>query len=121
MIVVAVALGAFGVLMILLAAAGLVRFPDVYMRSHAAGKAATLGVCSVLLGVAAALGEGGAWARAVLAVSFLFFTIPVGAQLVARAALRNGAPPDPSTRIDRQLCDRDGKILPQQPGPEDRP
>jgi len=95
-IVVALVLVAFGVLMILLAAVGLLRLPDVYMRSHAAGKAATLGVCSVLLGVAAALGEPGAWARVVLAVAFLFFTIPVGAQLVARAALRNGAAPDPA-------------------------
>jgi multisubunit Na+/H+ antiporter MnhG subunit len=40
----------------------------------------------------------------VLAVAFLFFTIPVGAQLVARAALRNGAAPDPATRIDTRLC-----------------
>jgi multicomponent Na+:H+ antiporter subunit G len=115
MMIVAIVLGVFGVVMILLAAMGLVRFPDVYMRSHAAGKAATLGVCSVLLGVAAAIGEPGAWARVLLAVAFLFFTIPVGAQLVARAALRNGAPPDPSTRIDSQLCDEDGKLMPLKP------
>lgn len=104
MIVPAVILVVFGVLMILLAAVGLLRLPDVYMRSHAAGKAATLGVCSVLLGVAAALGDVGAWARAALAVVFLFFTIPVGAQLVARAALRNGAAPDPATRVDGRAC-----------------
>jgi multicomponent Na+:H+ antiporter subunit G len=115
MILVATILGAFGVLMILLAAVGLVRLPDVYMRSHAAGKAATLGVCSILLGVAVALGETGAWARVLLAVAFLFFTIPVGAQLVARAALRNGAPPDPSTRVDAQLCDEDDRLLPLRP------
>ena len=40
----------------LLAAVGLIRLPDVYMRSHAAGKAATLGVCCVLLGAAFGLG-----------------------------------------------------------------
>lgn len=118
MTILAVALGVFGVLMILLAAVGLLRFADVYLRSHAAGKAATLGVCSVLLGVAAALGEPGAWARALLAVAFLFVTIPVGAQLVARAALRAGVQPDPATRIDPQLCDDDGGLLP--PGHEDR-
>ena len=111
MIVLAVVLVAFGVLMILLAAVGLLRLPDVYMRSHAAGKAATLGVCSVLLGVAAALGDPGAWSRVVLAVVFLFFTIPVGAQLVARAALRNGAAPDPATRIDPQICGEDRRDL----------
>lgn len=97
----------FGVAMILLAGAGLLRLPDVYQRGHAAGKAATLGVCSILLGVAIALGEPGAWARAGLAVAFLFFTIPVGAQLIARAALRNGAPPQPGTRRDARLCEGD--------------
>jgi multicomponent Na+:H+ antiporter subunit G len=104
MIAAAVGLGAFGVLMILLAATGLLRLPDVYQRGHAAGKAATLGVCSILLGVASALGEPGAWARVLLAVAFLFFTIPVGTQLIARAALRNGAKPDAATRIDTELC-----------------
>ena len=100
MITAALVLVFFGVLMILLAAVGLMRLPDVYQRGHAAGKAATLGVCSILLGVAAALNETGAWARALLAVAFLFFTIPVGAQLIARAAFRNGAPPEPGTHID---------------------
>ncbi len=103
MIVVALVLGVLGTLMILLAGAGLLRLPDVYQRGHAAGKAATLGVCSILLGVAAALGDAGAWARAILAVAFLFFTIPVGAQLIARAALRNGAQPEPGTRIEAGL------------------
>jgi len=107
MIIAAVVFAVFGVLMILLAGAGLMRLPDVYQRGHAAGKAATLGVCSILLGVAAALGDTGAWARVVLAVAFLFFTIPVGAQLIARAALRNGAAPDPATRIDTGLCHDD--------------
>ncbi len=110
MIAVAVVFATFGVLMILLAAAGLMRLPDVYQRGHAAGKAATLGVCSILLGVAAALGETGAWARVLLAVAFLFLTIPVGAQLIARAALRNGAPPDPATRIEHGLCREDPEV-----------
>jgi multicomponent Na+:H+ antiporter subunit G len=107
MIAVAVVFGVFGVLMILLAGTGLLRLPDVYQRGHAAGKAATLGVCSVLLGVAFALGEPGAWARVALAVAFLFFTIPVGAQLIARAALHNGAKPEAATRIDTELCEDD--------------
>ena len=96
-------LAGFGVLMILLAALGLIRLPDVYMRSHAAGKAATLGVCCVLLGTAWGMGGSGALLRALLSVAFLFVTIPVGAQLIARAALRNGARPHPDTRIDSRL------------------
>ena len=104
MMVAALLLTSFGALMILLAAVGLIRLPDVYMRSHAAGKAATLGVCCVLLGTAWGLGGAGTMVRAILAVAFLFVTIPVGAQLIARAALRNGAQPHPETRIDAQLA-----------------
>lgn len=103
LVVVALGLAGFGVLMVLLAAVGLLRFPDVYTRSHAAGKAATLGVCCVLLGSALGLGGTGALLRAVLSVVFLFVTIPVGAQLIARAALRNGARPADDTRLDPGL------------------
>jgi multicomponent Na+:H+ antiporter subunit G len=103
LVIAALGLAGFGVLMVLLAAVGLVRFPDVYTRSHAAGKAATLGVCCVMLGAALGLGGWGALWRALLAVVFLFVTIPVGAQLIARAALRNGAPPSPDTRLDSAL------------------
>lgn len=99
----ALALTGFGVLMVLLAAVGLLRLPDVYTRSHAAGKAATLGVCCVMLGAALGLGGAGALLRALLAVMFLFITIPVGAQLIARAALGNGARPAGDTKLDRAL------------------
>lgn len=101
MMVIALALAVFGVLMILLAAVGLLRLPDVYMRSHAAGKAATLGVCCVMLGAAVGIGGGGSLVRALMTVVFLFVTIPVGAQLIARAALRNGARPHPKTRLEK--------------------
>ena len=103
MTLVALAFTSFGVLMILMAAFGLIRFPDVYMRSHAAGKAATLGVCCVMLGAAFGIGGAGAMVRAVVTIAFLFVTIPVGAQLIARAALRNNTRPDPATRMDRDL------------------
>ena len=103
MTILALIFSAFGVMMIMLAAVGLLRLPDVYMRSHAAGKAATLGVCCVMLGAAFGLGGLGAFARALLTVIFLFVTIPVGAQLIARAALRNGAKPHPDTRLDPSL------------------
>ena len=96
-------LSGLGVVMIMLAAVGLIRLPDVYMRSHAAGKAATLGVCCVLLGSALGLGGAGAVVRVFVAIIFLFVTIPVGAQLIARAALRNEAPPHPDTRVNVDL------------------
>ncbi len=101
-VIAALCLAGFGVLMVLLAAVGLLRYPDVYTRSHAAGKAATLGVCCIMLGCALGLG-GGAILRALLVVVFLFVTIPVGAQLIVRAALCNGARPASDTRLDPDL------------------
>lgn len=88
-----------GTLFLLLAAIGLLRFPDVYVRSHAAGKAATLGVCGVLIGAALGMGTTGAWGRALLAAAFLLVTVPVATQLLARAALQRGVRPMPRTRI----------------------
>ena len=112
----ALVVAGFGVVMVLLAAVGLLRLPDVYTRSHAAGKAATLGVCCVMLGAALGLGGMGALLRALLAVVFLFVTIPVGAQLIARAALRNGARPSPDTRLDSALDGSDSCGLGNQKG-----
>jgi multicomponent Na+:H+ antiporter subunit G len=103
MILLGLILAGLGVVMIMLAAVGLIRLPDVYMRSHAAGKAATFGVCGILLGAALGLGGAGALIRVLVAILFLFVTIPVGAQLIARAALRNEAAPHPDTRVDLDL------------------
>ena len=100
MALIALVVTAFGVLFLLLAAVGLLRFPDVYIRSHAAGKAATLGVCGVLLGAALGLGDAEAWIGAVLAAGFLLVTVPVATQILARAAFQRGIHPTSQTRID---------------------
>ncbi|HWT80996.1 MAG TPA: monovalent cation/H(+) antiporter subunit G, partial [Candidatus Methylomirabilis sp.] len=39
-----------GTFLIVLTGIGLLRFPDVYCRMHAAGKAGTLGVACIVLG-----------------------------------------------------------------------
>ena len=109
-------LAGLGTVMIFLAATGLLRFPDIYTRSHAAGKAATLGVCTILLGTALGLSTLGAWVRALVSVAFLFVTIPVGTQLVARAALRYGADPSSETRIDAGFRMKDRRNGSQTPG-----
>ncbi|MFD2625650.1 monovalent cation/H(+) antiporter subunit G [Salibacterium salarium] len=81
-----------GALLSLISALGLVRLPDIYTRSHAATKAATLGVMSVLLGTFLffALIEGLVSARILLGIVFVFITAPVGGHLVARAAYHSG-------------------------------
>jgi multicomponent Na+:H+ antiporter subunit G len=115
MTILALILASLGTILILLAAVGLLRLPDVYMRCHAAGKAATLGVCCTLLAVAVGLAQAGGWVRALISIAFLFVTIPVGTQLVARAAFRNGAPAAKETSMDPNL----DRVIPADRGADD--
>lgn len=77
----------------LLAAIGVCRFRDFYLRVHAATKASTFGLGFSILAAAAHLGTVSAWAKAVVAILFLFFTLPVSAHLLARAHEAGGAEP----------------------------
>ncbi|MGH3087490.1 MAG: monovalent cation/H(+) antiporter subunit G [Rubrobacteraceae bacterium] len=84
---------------------GVVRFPDVYARLHAASKAVFLGVVSIL--VATCL-SGGADVilRAVLIGAFLLLTTPVSAHAIARAAYQKNQPmrtPGAVNESDRDL------------------
>jgi multicomponent Na+:H+ antiporter subunit G len=90
-----------GTAFLAIAAIGVVRLPDVYLRSHAASKAAALGACLTLLGAATVLGTLGAFARAGLAIAFLMATIPVATQLILRAAHRVRIKPTKDTAIVR--------------------
>jgi len=74
----------------LIAAIGVARFPDLYVRMHAATKAGTLGAGLVFLAVALLGFELGVVLRALAAILFLFLTAPVGAHLLARAAYASG-------------------------------
>lgn len=70
----------------LLAALGIFRMPDLYMRMQAATKAGTLGVGCCAIALMAHYGYGVVAAEAGLIVLFLFLTAPVASHLIARAA-----------------------------------
>lgn len=74
----------------LVAAIGIVRLPDLYVRMHAATKAGTLGAGLTFLAVAIGAGDLGTVIRAMAAVLFLLLTAPIGAHLLARAAYASG-------------------------------
>ncbi|MCZ8537400.1 monovalent cation/H(+) antiporter subunit G [Paenisporosarcina quisquiliarum] len=82
----------FGVIFILVTAIGLIRLPDVYSRTHAASKSATLGVMFILLGVFLHfwLIEGHINTRILLGIVFLFITGPVGGHVIGRSAYLTG-------------------------------
>ncbi|SDH46335.1 multisubunit sodium/proton antiporter, MrpG subunit [Alteribacillus persepolensis] len=81
-----------GALLSLVSAIGLVRLPDIYTRSHAATKSATLSVLCILFGLFLyfALVDGYVSARILLGIVFVFITAPVGGHLIARAAYHSG-------------------------------
>jgi multicomponent Na+:H+ antiporter subunit G len=82
-------LGAF---LMLVAAIGVVRLPDIYLRMAANSKAATLGAAMVLLALAIHFFEIGIATRAIAAIIFLFMTAPIAAHMLGRAAYLTGTP-----------------------------
>lgn len=72
----------------LLGAVGLLRFPGILSRMHAATKPLTLGLSSVLVGSALVIGSLGYATQLLLVAALQFITAPVAAHLVGRAVYR---------------------------------
>lgn len=86
--IVAVVLLALGGVLIVLAAVGLLRMPDLYLRMSAATKAVTLGAAAVLLAAALHFNDAEVTAQVLATILFLVMTAPLGAHIIARAAYR---------------------------------
>lgn len=81
-----------GSLFVLLAAIGLVRMPDLYLRISVTTKAATLGVGLILAAAAVWYNDMGVTSRVVATIFFILLTAPVGAHLLGRASYISGVP-----------------------------
>lgn len=83
-----------GGLLTLLGAIGLIRLPDVYSRTHAVAKSATLGVISIMLAVFLffLLMEGIFSIKILLVIFFVFLTAPIAGLMISRSAYRTGVP-----------------------------
>ncbi len=81
-----------GAIWILIAAFGLVRLPDLHCRSHAMGKAMTLGITLILMAVGIYLGADRAGLKVFLAIVFQFLTIPIASHLLLLLAYRKNHP-----------------------------
>ena len=68
-----------------IAAIGILRMPDLYMRMHASTKAGTVGAFFQLLGLAVYFQELTITLRALAAIGFLVITAPVAAHMISRA------------------------------------
>ncbi|WAH95462.1 monovalent cation/H(+) antiporter subunit G [Arthrobacter sp. MMS18-M83] len=77
-----------GALMSLGAAIGLLRFPDLMSRMHAATKPQVLGLFLVLAAIGLQLREWWVWPVLLVAWIFQLLTVPVSAHMVGRAGYR---------------------------------
>lgn len=84
----------FGSIVSVISALGMIRLPDVYTRSHAATKSATMSVLCCLLGafIYFWIHDGYVSIRLILGIIFVFITAPVAGHLVCRAAYRSRVP-----------------------------
>ena len=74
-----------GATLTLLAAIGVVRFPDALTRMHALTKASTLGLTLVAIGGTFLLPTANDMTSALLAAALYVFTLPIAAMMMARS------------------------------------
>lgn len=76
----------------LIAAIGVLRLPDFFMRLHAATKAGVAGAGLVLIGVAFAEPSMSMWVKVAVGIAFMLLTTPIAGHLLGRAGYVAGVP-----------------------------
>lgn len=89
-----------GTLFIFLAAVGILRMPDLFLRISVTTKAATLGVGLILIGMTLYFSDISIGTRAIAIILFLLLTAPIGAHLIGRASYFVGVPLWKKTLMD---------------------
>ena len=82
-----------GLFFIVVGSIGVLRFPDVYTRLHAAGMTDTMGAGLVLIGLSFQEGPTLITVRLLMIWAFLLFTSPIATHALARAALHGKVEP----------------------------
>jgi multicomponent Na+:H+ antiporter subunit G len=99
-----------------IAALGVLRMPDFYMRMHAATKAGAFGALLLLLAAALYFGTLRAVITSAAVIMFFYITTPVAAQTLAESAYRRGIKLWDQTRVDR--LKESGEITPKKDSSE---
>jgi multicomponent Na+:H+ antiporter subunit G len=102
-------LSSLGALFILLAAIGVVKMPDLYLRISVTTKAATLGIGLMLISAAVYFQQAPITARVLAIILFMLLTAPVGAHMIGRASYFTGIKMWKNSTID----DLEGKYDPK--------
>lgn len=75
-----------GCLAVLLAAIGIVRFPDFFTRAHAATKASAFGLAALMIAACITFPGFTTVIKSLFAMFALFLTLPVASQALSHAA-----------------------------------
>jgi multicomponent Na+:H+ antiporter subunit G len=94
------ALLAIGSIFILLAAAGILRMPDLFTRLQVTSKASVLGMTCILSAAALHFYEPAVTARAIIIIAFVALTMPVATHLLARAGYTTNTPLSSETVVN---------------------
>lgn len=109
--IVAILLAA-GAFFAFIAALGVNRLPDFYMRLHAATKAGAFGASLLLIAAALHFGSLRASISALLIIVFFYLTTPIAAQAIGQVAYRKKVPLWHKTDHD-QLAEDEGQDSPR--------
>ncbi len=82
-----------GAVFAIIAGLGILRFPDVFSRMHAAGIGDTLAAWLILLGMMLQAGWTLVTVKLILILLFMMLTSPTATHALARAALADGLRP----------------------------
>jgi multicomponent Na+:H+ antiporter subunit G len=83
-----------------IAALGVVRMPDLFLRMSATTKGSVVGLVIVLLGTALHFGDVAVWAKVIAVMLFIMLTLPVAAHMIGRAGYFDRTPLWEGTVID---------------------
>lgn len=97
-----------GALLTVIAAIGILRFPDVLTRMHSATKPQVLGLLLVLLGLGLRLRDPASIGLLALVALFQLITSPIASHMVGRASFRAG-----QVRQDLLVVDELTGVLPE--------
>ena len=81
-----------GAALMLLAAIGIIRLPDLPTRMHATTKSGALGTALIMIAVAFYFAEVAVVTRALAVIAFIIVTAPVAAHVIGRASYFVGVP-----------------------------
>jgi multicomponent Na+:H+ antiporter subunit G len=106
-----------GSALILIAALGIVRLPDLFTRMHANSKASTLGLGLVAVGAGVCFPSALVRFESLLIIVFIFLTVPISSHMIARAAYLLKIPLWPGTLTDEMkgCYDLKERVLRSQP------